>query len=223
MPHPSDTSKVSTTVTVNGHALSSNVTVSASDLTTGTLPHAQLPTLLAADIPNNNANTSGTATYANDVTGGSANQILYQSAVNSTSYIAAANNAVLVSGATGIPTMSTTLPTGLSIPNALSSVSATISAAGTTQGTATTLTSDMNVITTVAATSALTVIMPAQAAGKSFTLILVPGAYVMAFSGVYWMGTSSSSTAPAITASKINILSFFSDGTNWYGFLTGAN
>ena len=49
------------TTTVNGHALSANVTVSASDLTTGTLPHAQLPTLLSGDIPNNAANTSGTA------------------------------------------------------------------------------------------------------------------------------------------------------------------
>jgi hypothetical protein len=38
--------------TVNGHALSSNVTVSASDLTTGTLPHAQLPALVSGDIPN---------------------------------------------------------------------------------------------------------------------------------------------------------------------------
>jgi hypothetical protein len=58
---------VSTATTVNGHALSSNVTVSASDLTTGTLPHAQLPTLLSGDIPNNAANTTGnaaTATYA---------------------------------------------------------------------------------------------------------------------------------------------------------------
>ncbi|MFZ1084518.1 MAG: hypothetical protein WAN35_06100, partial [Terracidiphilus sp.] len=52
---------VGTSTTVNGHALSSNVTVSASDLTTGTLPHAQLPALVSADIPNNSANTSGTA------------------------------------------------------------------------------------------------------------------------------------------------------------------
>jgi hypothetical protein len=52
---------VSTATTVNGHALSSNVTVSASDLTTGTLPHAQLPALVSADIPANAANTSGTA------------------------------------------------------------------------------------------------------------------------------------------------------------------
>jgi hypothetical protein len=50
---------VPNTTTVNGHALSTNVTVSASDLTTGTLPHAQLPTLLSADIPNNASSTTG--------------------------------------------------------------------------------------------------------------------------------------------------------------------
>ena len=83
-----DARYVAQTITVNGHALSSNVIISASDITTGTLPHAQLPTLLSGDIPNNSANTSGTATYANTITGGSANQILYQSAINSTSYIA---------------------------------------------------------------------------------------------------------------------------------------
>jgi hypothetical protein len=52
---------VSTSTTVNGHALSGNVTVSASDLTTGTLPHVQLPALVSGDIPNNGANTTGTA------------------------------------------------------------------------------------------------------------------------------------------------------------------
>lgn len=54
-------SKVATTVTVNGHALSGNIVISASDLTTGTLPHGQLPALVSGDIPNNGANTSGTA------------------------------------------------------------------------------------------------------------------------------------------------------------------
>jgi hypothetical protein len=55
---------VPTTTTVNGHALSTNVVVAASDLTTGILPHAQLPTLLSGDIPSNAANTSGTAAKA---------------------------------------------------------------------------------------------------------------------------------------------------------------
>lgn len=52
---------VPTSTTINGHSLSSNVVVSASDLTTGTLPHAQLPALQSADIPANTANTTGTA------------------------------------------------------------------------------------------------------------------------------------------------------------------
>jgi hypothetical protein len=52
---------VPTGTTVNGHALSSNISVSASDLTTGMLPHAQLPPLVSGDIPNNAANTTGTA------------------------------------------------------------------------------------------------------------------------------------------------------------------
>lgn len=53
--------KVPTSTTVNGHALSGNVTVSATDINTGTLPHPQLPALVSGDIPNNAANTSGTA------------------------------------------------------------------------------------------------------------------------------------------------------------------
>src|SRR5208283_1385943 len=46
---------VTSSTTVNGHALSANVTVAASDITTGTLPHAQLPALVSGDIPNNAA------------------------------------------------------------------------------------------------------------------------------------------------------------------------
>ena len=49
------------TTTVNGYSLSGNVVVSASDITTGTLPHAQLPALVSGDIPNNAASTSGSA------------------------------------------------------------------------------------------------------------------------------------------------------------------
>jgi uncharacterized protein (TIGR02217 family) len=80
--HPTDTSRqaalgytpVANTITVNGHALSANVTVSASDITTGTLPHAQLPALVSGDIPANAANTSGSAasftgSLVGDVTG----------------------------------------------------------------------------------------------------------------------------------------------------------
>jgi len=42
--------KVSTTLTLNGHALNSNITLSASDLTTGTLPVAQLPAIPESQV-----------------------------------------------------------------------------------------------------------------------------------------------------------------------------
>jgi hypothetical protein len=38
-----------------------NKSINASEVNSGTLPHAQLPALLSGDIPNNAANTSGTA------------------------------------------------------------------------------------------------------------------------------------------------------------------
>ena len=41
-----------------------SLSTSASNFTTGTLPHAQLPALVSGDIPNNAANTSGTAANA---------------------------------------------------------------------------------------------------------------------------------------------------------------
>jgi hypothetical protein len=51
-----------------------NKSINASEVNSGTLPHAQLPALLSGDIPNNAANTTGTAagftgSLAGDVTG----------------------------------------------------------------------------------------------------------------------------------------------------------
>ena len=42
--------KAEKTTTVNGHPLSGDVVVSASDLTIGTLPHAQLPAIAESDV-----------------------------------------------------------------------------------------------------------------------------------------------------------------------------
>lgn len=52
--------KVSTATTVNGHALSANVTVGFPDIA-GQIAHGQLCALFSGDIPANAANTSGTA------------------------------------------------------------------------------------------------------------------------------------------------------------------
>jgi hypothetical protein len=72
---------------------------------------------------------------------------------------------------------------------------------------------------TLTASTACTFTMPAAAAGKSFILALkqatVTGNGTATFTGVKW-GTAG---APTITAAagKMDLLTFVSDGVNWYG------
>jgi hypothetical protein len=72
---------------------------------------------------------------------------------------------------------------------------------------------------TLTASTACTFTMPTATAGKSFVLLLKQaastGGGTATFTGVKW----SSVGAPTIssTAGKMDILSFVSDGTNWYG------
>jgi hypothetical protein len=72
---------------------------------------------------------------------------------------------------------------------------------------------------TLTASTACTFTMPTAVAGKSFILLLkqaaVTGNGTATFTGVKW-GTSGAPTITA-TAGKMDILSFVSDGTNWYG------
>ena len=75
---------------------------------------------------------------------------------------------------------------------------------------------------TLTASTAATFTMPTATAGKSFVLLLkqaaTTGNGTATFTGVKW-GTSGAPTITA-TAGKMDILSFFSDGTNWYGSIT---
>jgi hypothetical protein len=69
-----------------------------------------------------------------------------------------------------------------------------------------------------------TITMPTATAGKSFIILLkqdATGSRSVTWSTVKY----PSGTAPTITAtaSRMDILSFFADGTNWYGTLIGAN
>ena len=72
-------------------------------------------------------------------------------------------------------------------------------------------------------TGTATITMPTATAGKSFLLKLKTGAggYTVTWTTVKW----PSSTAPTLTAtaSRMDIFSFFSDGTNWYGCTVGQN
>jgi len=72
-------------------------------------------------------------------------------------------------------------------------------------------------------TGTATITMPTATAGKSFLLKLKTGAggYTVTWTTVKW----PSGTAPTLTstASRMDIFSFFSDGTNWYGCTVGQN
>ena len=86
-------------------------------------------------------------------------------------------------------------------------------------GTTQTLSLTSGTVQTITMTGNCTFTMPTAVAGKSFIFILNTGnaAYTGTFTSVKW----PSNTAPTITAgsgtTKWDILSFFSDGTNWYG------
>lgn len=72
---------------------------------------------------------------------------------------------------------------------------------------------------TLTASTGCTFTMPAAVAGKSFVLLLkqaaTTGLGTATFTSVKWSG----GTAPTITATaaKMDVLTFISDGTNWYG------
>ena len=72
-------------------------------------------------------------------------------------------------------------------------------------------------------TGTATITMPTAVSGKSFIMFLKTGSggYSVTWSTVKWPG----GTAPTITstASRQDIYSFFSDGTNWYGTTVGQN
>jgi len=95
-----------------------------------------------------------------------------------------------------------------------------VNALGTVSSSATLSLSSGTVITaTLTASTACTFTMPTPAAGQSFVLFLKQpastGGGSATFTNVKWsvLGTPTITTA----AGKMDILSFFSDGTNWYG------
>jgi hypothetical protein len=89
-------------------------------------------------------------------------------------------------------------------------------------GTAQTLALTNGTVQTVTMTGNCTFTMPTATAGKSFVLIVSTGAggFTGTFTSVKW----PSNTAPTLTttATRWDILTFFADGTNWYGTFAQA-
>ena len=84
-------------------------------------------------------------------------------------------------------------------------------------GTSKTLSLASGTVHTCTLTGNCTFTMPTATAGKSFTMFLNSGSgnYTASFSGVRW--ADSATPTATITASKVDIYSFISDGTYWYG------
>jgi hypothetical protein len=91
-------------------------------------------------------------------------------------------------------------------------------------GTAITVSLTNGTVQQLTLTGNATITMPTAVAGKSFIIMLkqdATGSRSVTWSTVVW----PAATAPTITgtASKQDIYSFFSDGTNWYGTTVGQN
>lgn len=90
-------------------------------------------------------------------------------------------------------------------------------------GTAITISLANGTVQILTLTGSPTITMPTAVAGKSFIMYLNTGtgSYSVTWSTVKWPG----GTAPTVTstASKVDIYSFFSDGTYWYGTTVGQS
>lgn len=84
-------------------------------------------------------------------------------------------------------------------------------------GTSQTISLTSGTVQTCTLTGNCTFTMPTATAGKSFTMFLNSGAgnFTATFSGVRW--ADSATPTATILANKVDIYSFISDGTYWYG------
>lgn len=137
-----------------------------------------------------NASITSATINSSNVNGGTANGVTQ-------------SNVTIISGTVGNVTVNGyTEATTTGFPN--TGASQTLNIANTT-------------IITANLSASCTFTMPTAVAGKSFMVLLKTGSgsFTGTFSGVKWVNN----TAPTITnvASRMDIISFTSDGTNWYG------
>ena len=132
----------------------------------------------------------------------------------------------VVNGGSGVSTGTGTGNNVLSTAPALSNPTITNYVETTnTANTSTAITIDLatGTIQNLTLTGSPTITMPTATSGKSFIMYLRTGAgsFTVTWATVKWAG----STAPTITAtaSRMDIYSFFADGTNWYGVIVGQN
>ena len=132
-----------------------------------------------------------------------------------------ANLAAAVTGETGSGALVFGTAPTLSNPTVTNYVETPYSA---NSSTAITLDLANGTVQIITLTGNATITMPTATSGKSFILMLKQdgtGSRTVTWSTVKWAG----GTAPTITstASRLDLLSFFADGTNWYGVVVAQN
>jgi hypothetical protein len=132
-----------------------------------------------------------------------------------------ANLAAAVTGETGTGALVFGTAPALSNPTVTNYVETPFSA---NSSTAITIDLTNGTVQIITLTGNATITMPTATSGKSFIMFLKQdgtGSRTVTWSTVKWAG----GTAPTITstASRQDILSFFADGTNWYGVVVAQN
>ena len=184
--------------TVSGNTTLTNVTISS--VATAITPAQGGTGLIAVGTTGNVLTSNGTA-WISQAAGAATGNVTY-------------GNATVSLGGTS-STIGNIAIANVTITNYVE----TLQAVGTVGASATlALTTGTFLTATLTASTPCTFTMPSAVGGKSFILKLIQassGMTTATFTGVKWPG----GTAPTITAtaSAVDILSFVSDGTNWYG------
>lgn len=161
-----------------------------------------------------NLSVSGTTTLTGGISGTSVNL-----ASNVTGTLPVANGGTGSTTATGSGSVVLGTSPSITSPTITNYTESVVAIGTVTTSSTLSLTSGTFQTATLTASTACTFTMPTPVAGKSFILLLkqaaVTGNGTATFTNVKW----GSVGAPTITATagKMDILSFVSDGTNWYG------
>lgn len=234
----------------NGSGGFSNVTIGTGlSFVAGTLSSTATGTVTSVSFTGGIVSVAtATTTPALTVAGTSGGIPYFSSGTAWASSAALAANAIVLGGGAGVAPATTTTGTGVvtAINNAVNTTGGLVTVDGSavltnktltnptvTNYTETPFTANTSTAITIALTNGTvqiltltgspTITMPAAVSGKSFIIMLKTGAgsFTVTWSTVKW----PAGTAPTITstASRQDVFSFFSDGTNWYGSTLGQN
>lgn len=201
--------------TVSNLTVTGTATINVANVTTfnPTITNAQLANSTAT-LGNATITLGGTTTTVGNLTLQNAN-ITSVSPAFPNSFLA---NSSVTLGNTAVSLGSTATSLGnLTTANVtITNFTESVVAVGNT-GASQTLALTNGTVQTATLTANCTVTMPTAVAGKSFLLFLNTGAgsLTCTFTSVKWSGN----TAPTVTttASKVDVFTFVSDGTSWYG------